>query len=127
MFYPARAAVAGASAGQDGDRLRDVGLPDQGDAKLRVWCWVTGHGCRWAMAGEVARRGGAQTLLSVKEWQAKPQDAQGAVADEGPMATELMAAEPRAQMIAARELAGEGALPEVWMDEEAHPAAARTV
>jgi hypothetical protein len=48
MFYPARAA-AGAWVGQGGDRPRDVGHPDQGDAKLHVWCWEAGRGCLWAM------------------------------------------------------------------------------
>jgi hypothetical protein len=63
MFYPARAVVVGAWVGQGGDRPQDVGLPDQAGAKLRVWCWVVGRGCRWATADEVAWRAAAQSLL----------------------------------------------------------------
>jgi hypothetical protein len=49
MFFPARAA-ADAWVGPGGDRPRDVGLPDQGAAKLHVWCWEVGRGCQRAMA-----------------------------------------------------------------------------
>jgi hypothetical protein len=62
MFFPARAA-AGAWVGQGGDRSRDVGLPDQGDAKLRVWCWEAGRGCQWAMADGAASQDAWSGLL----------------------------------------------------------------
>jgi hypothetical protein len=62
MFFPARVA-ADAWVGQGGDRSRDVGLPDQGDETLHVWCSEAGRGCRWAAAGEMASLVAAQGLL----------------------------------------------------------------
>ena len=62
MFFPVRVA-ADAWVGQDGDRPRDVGLPDQGDVTLHVWCWAVGRGCLWAMANEAASQAAMQALL----------------------------------------------------------------
>jgi hypothetical protein len=61
MFFPARAA-AGAWVGQGGDRPRDVGLPDQGDAKLHVWCWEAGRGCLRVMADGTASQAATQAI-----------------------------------------------------------------
>jgi hypothetical protein len=66
MFFPARAA-AGAWVGQGEDRSRGAGLPDQGDAKLHVWCWEVGRGCLWAMVNGVASQGAKQRLLRATE------------------------------------------------------------
>jgi hypothetical protein len=66
MFFPVRVA-ADAWVGQDGDRPRDVGLPDQGDVTLHVWCWEVGRGCLWAMADEAASQAAMQALLREME------------------------------------------------------------
>jgi hypothetical protein len=66
MFFPVPVA-ADAWVGQDGDRPRDVGLPDQGDVTLHVWCWEVGRGCLWAMADEAASQAAMQALLREME------------------------------------------------------------
>jgi hypothetical protein len=128
MFFPARAA-AGAWVGQGGDRPRDVGLPDQGDAKLRVWCWGAGRGCQWAMADGVASRDAWSGLLRATAWQTKRQDAQRAVEDEGLMARALPAVElPVHRIGLALAVVGEAVLlVAVRTDEEACQVAARPV
>jgi hypothetical protein len=62
MFFPVRVA-ADAWVGQGGDRPRDVGLPDQADVTLHVWCWEVGRGCQWAMTDEAASQAAMQALL----------------------------------------------------------------
>jgi hypothetical protein len=66
MFFPARAA-AGAWVGQGGDRPRDAGHPDQGDAKLHVWCWEEGRGYLRAMADGAASQGAMPGILHAPE------------------------------------------------------------
>jgi len=66
MFFPARAA-AGAWVGQGGDRPQGAGHPDQGDAKLRVWCWEADRGCLKAMADGAALQAAMQGILHAAE------------------------------------------------------------
>ncbi len=92
-----------------------------------MWCWEVGRGCLWAMADEVASQAATRGLLRGTKKRTKPQDAQQAAADEGPMARALLAVELQAHPIALLELVGEEALLAVRMDGEAHQAAARLV
>jgi hypothetical protein len=126
MFFPARAA-AGAWVGQGGDRPRDVGLPDQGDAKPHVCCWEVGRGCLWATKDAGSPQDAAQGLLRATELQTKPQGAQRAAEGEGPMARGLLGVELLGHPIGLLAVAGEAVLLGVLMDEDAHPLAARPV
>jgi hypothetical protein len=125
MFFPARAA-AGAWVGQGGDLPRDVGLPDQGDAKLHVWCWEAGRGYLRAMADAGSSWDAEQGLLRATEPKMKPQGAQQAVEDGGPMARALGVELP-GHLIGLLAAVGEAVLLAARMDEEAHPMAARPV
>ena len=90
-----------------------------------MWCWEADRGCLWAKADEMASQAATQRLLHGTEKRTKPQDAQQAAADEGPMATALRAVEQRAHPTGLLELVGEAALRAAPMDGEAHQAAAR--
>ena len=127
MFFPEQVAAADAWVGQGGDRPRDVELPDQADVTHHVWCWEAGHGCLWAMAHEAALQTAMQAHLRETEWQTKPQDAQLAAEDEGPMARALLPVELRGRPIGLPALAGEVELLAARRSEKAHQVAARPV
>jgi hypothetical protein len=126
MFFPARAA-AGAWVGQGGDRPRDAEHPDQGDAKLHVWCWEVGRGCLRAMADAGSSRDAEQGLLRATELKMKPQGAQQAAEDGGPMARVWLGVELPGHLIGLLAVVGEAVLLAARMDGEAHPMAARPV
>src|ERR1700720_3072550 len=125
MFFPARAA-AGAWVGQGGDRPRDAEHPDQGDAKLHVWCWEVGRGCLRAMAAAGSSRDAEQGLLRATELKMKPQGAQQVAEGGGPMARALGVELPE-RLIGLLAPVGEAVLPAERMDGEAHPMAERSV
>jgi hypothetical protein len=126
MFFLARAA-AGAWVDQGGDRPRDAGHPDRGDAKLHVWCWEVGRGCPWAMADAGSPLYVAQGLLRATELQTRPQGAQQAAEGEDPMARGLLGVELPRHPIGLLAVAGEAVLLAAPMDEEALLMAARLV
>ena len=77
------------------------------------------------MAHEAALQTAMQAHLRETEWQTKPQDAQLAAEDEGPMARALLAVELRGRPIGPPALAGEGELLAARRSEKAHQVAAQ--
>jgi hypothetical protein len=126
MFFLARAA-AGAWVGQGGDRPRDAGHPDQGDAKLHVWCWEVGRGCPWAMADAGSAQDAALGLLRATELQTRPQGAQPAAEGADPMARGRRGVELPGHPIGLLAVAGEAVSLAALMDEEALRMEARPV
>jgi hypothetical protein len=125
-FFPARAAAEGAWVGQAGDRPRDAGHPDRGDAKLHVWSWEAGRGCQWAAQDAGEFRAAMQTLRHAKS-KMKRRGALRAAEDAGPMARARLAVEQPGLLIGRLAVVGEAVLLAARTDEEAHQVAARPV
>ncbi|MDQ1388405.1 MAG: hypothetical protein QOG55_213 [Acidobacteriaceae bacterium] len=131
MFFPARAAAAGAWVGQGGDLPQDAGRPDQGDAKLHVWCWEAGRGCLWAAQDAGAFQDAMQALRhamsQLTKVKMKRQGALLAAEDASPMARARLTAEQPGLLIGRLAVAGEVVLLAARTDEVGHQVAAQPV